>query len=306
MTTFSTGAILVVTSINANGDLMDQTIHFISGLPRSGSTLLSAILRQNPRIHAGMTSPIGPVFNASLTAMGAENEFSVFFKEEQKREILTQIFDAYYKHVEEARGLVFDTNRMWTSRISVLRKLFPDTKVICCVRNPAWIMDSVEQLVRKNAFDVSRIFSNAQERSTVYSRADALLNPHRMIGFAWSALKEAYYSEHSDMLLLVEYDLLASRPAEVLPLIYDFIGEEPFEHDFDDVEYEAENFDTQLLATGLHTVRGKVEFTPRQTILPPDLFKRFQDLVFWHDAQGSKANRIVVKQDPSDEQKSAE
>jgi len=27
--------------------------HFISGLPRSGSTLLAAILRQNLRFHAG-------------------------------------------------------------------------------------------------------------------------------------------------------------------------------------------------------------------------------------------------------------
>lgn len=273
--------------------MMQKTIHFISGLPRSGSTLLSAILRQNPKIHAGMTSPVGPVFNAALTAMGAENEFSVFFKEEQKRDILLGVFDGYYAHVD-APGVVFDTNRMWTSRVAAVRKLFPESKMICCVRNPAWVMDSVERLIRRNAFDVSRIFNNAQERSTVYTRADALLNPHRMIGFAWSALKEAYYSENSDMLLLVDYDLLASRPAEVLPLIYGFIGEEPFDHDFDNVEYEAEDFDTQLLAKGLHTVRGKVELKPRQTILPPDLFKRCQDLIFWHDARGTKAFRIVV------------
>ena len=277
---------------------MQKTIHFISGLPRSGSTLLSAILRQNPKIHAGMTSPVGPVFNAALTAMGAENEFSVFFKEEQKRDILMGVFDGFYKHVD-APGVVFDTNRMWTSRLAAVRKLFPESKMICCVRNPAWVMDSVERLIRKNAFDVSRIFNNAQERSTVYTRADALLNPHRMIGFAWSALKEAYYSENSDMLLLVDYDLLASRPGEVLPLIYGFIGEEPFDHDFDNVEYEAEDFDTQLLAKGLHTVRGKVELKPRQTILPPDLFKRCQDLIFWHDARGTKAFRIVVT--PPDE-----
>ncbi len=279
---------------------MEQTLHFISGLPRSGSTLLAAILRQNPRIHAGMTSPLGPVFTASLTAMGADNEFAAFFEEKQKRDILMGIFDGYYNHVA-ARGLVFDTNRMWTSRIAVLRKLFPASKVICCVRNPAWVMDSVELLVRKNAFDVSRIFSNAQERSTVYTRADALLNPHRMIGFAWSALKEAYYSENSDMMLLVDYDLLAGRPAEVMKLIYEFIGEEVFEHDFDDVEYEAENFDMQLIAKDLHTVRGKVELKPRQTVLPPDLFKRFSDLVFWQDPLGTKAHRIVVNRDTPDQ-----
>ena len=275
---------------------MDQTLHFISGLPRSGSTLLGAILRQNPQFHAAMTSPVGPVFNACLTAMGAENEFSMFFKEEQKRDILMNIFDGFYKHVE-ADGVVFDTNRMWTSRIAALHKLYPESKVICCVRNPAWIMDSVERLVRKNAFDVSRIFTNAQERSTVFSRAEALLNPNRMIGFAWSSLKEAYYSDLSHLLLLVDYDLLAARPAEVLPLIYSFIEEEPFEHDFENVEYEAEDFDSQLIVKGLHTVRGKVELKPRETILPPDLFKRCQDLTFWHDPQGTKAHRIVVSQD---------
>ncbi|MEM5734156.1 sulfotransferase, partial [Shewanella algae] len=37
---------------------MARRFHFISGLPRSGSTLLSAILRQNPRFSAGMSSPV--------------------------------------------------------------------------------------------------------------------------------------------------------------------------------------------------------------------------------------------------------
>jgi sulfotransferase len=282
---------------------VEQKIHFISGLPRSGSTLLSAILRQNPRIHAGMTSPVGPVFNAALSSMGAENEFAVFFKEEQKRDILKGVFNGYYAHVDAQTAdqtVIFDTNRMWTSRMSAVRQLYPDSKMICLVRNPAWVFDSVERLIRKNAFDVSRIFTTPQERSTVYSRAEALLNRNRMIGFAWSALKEAYYSADSDMLLLIDYDIFASRPAETIALLYQFIGEEPFEHDFENVEYEAEDFDTQLIAKGLHTVRGKVEFKPRQTILPPDLFEQFQNMIFWRDARGTKAHRITVVQDEAE------
>lgn len=279
-----------------------RSFHFISGLPRSGSTLLSAILRQNPRFHAGMTSPVGPLFNACLNAMGAENEFAVFFNDDQKRAILKGVFDNYYDHVE-TNEICFDTNRMWTSRMAAVRQLYPDAKMICCVRNPAWVFDSVERLIRKNAFDVSRMFNNPQERSTIFTRADALLHPNRMIGFAWSALKEAYYSADSDMMLLVDYDLLASRPGEVLPLIYQFIGEEPFDHDFENVEYEAEDFDMLMLAKDLHTVKGKVELKPRQTILPPDLFKRFQDLIFWHDATGTAAHRIVIS--PDDDSQSA-
>ena len=45
---------------------MQNGIHFISGLPRAGSTLLAALLRQNPRFHAGMTSPVGAIFNAKI------------------------------------------------------------------------------------------------------------------------------------------------------------------------------------------------------------------------------------------------
>jgi sulfotransferase len=273
-----------------------EKIHFISGLPRSGSTLLAALLRQNRRFHAAMTSPVGPLFNACLTAMGAENEFAVFFKEEQKRAILKAIFSEYYGQLE-GRDVVFDTNRMWTSRLSALRQLFPSAKMICCVRNPAWIMDSIELLIRRNAFDVSRIFVNANERATVYTRAEALLNQNRMIGFAWSALKEAYYGADADAMLLVDYDILASRPKECMALIYQFIGEPYFEHDFENVEYEAHDFDMQLLAPGLHTVRGRVEIKPRTTILPPDLFQRFQQLTFWRDPAGSKAFSIVQKPD---------
>jgi len=271
---------------------MPANLHFISGLPRSGSTLLAAILRQNPRFHAAMTSPVGQVFGAALTAMGAENEFAVFFSEAQKRAILTGIFDGYYAEHNQ-RPVIFDTNRAWTSRLSALRQLYPQTKMIACVRNPAWVMDSIEQLVRRNAFDVSRIFVTPQERATVYARAEALLNQNRMIGFAWSALKEAYYGDDADAMLLVDYDILASRPKECIDLIYNFIGEEPFAHDFDNVTYEAHDFDMQMVAPGLHTVTGKVELKPRRSVLPPDLFKRCQDLIFWNNTADSKAYKIV-------------
>ena len=44
-------------------------IHFISGLPRSGSTLLAALLRQNPRFQVGMSGPLAGLFGALLGQM---------------------------------------------------------------------------------------------------------------------------------------------------------------------------------------------------------------------------------------------
>ena len=246
-----------------------------------------------------MTSPLGPLVSACLNAMGADNEFSGFFNEEQKKVILRGVFDNYYRCLGD-REFTFDTNRMWTSHLALIDQLFPESKLICCVRNPAWVLDSIEHLVRNNALDASRLFGNQAERATVYARAEALLNPSRLVGFAWSSLKEAYYGAHSGKLLFVDYDLLASRPREVLPLIYQFIGTNPFDHDFDHVSYESDQFDNDLLLKGLHRVGGKVELQERRTILPPDLFERCQNLAFWHDPRGTGAHRIVVNKERDD------
>ena len=64
---------------------MRTPIHFISGLPRSGSTLLAALLRQNKRFHAGMSGPLAGMFGALVGEMSARNEFSVFLDDTKRR-----------------------------------------------------------------------------------------------------------------------------------------------------------------------------------------------------------------------------
>jgi sulfotransferase len=161
------------------------------------------------------------------------------------------------------------------------------------VRNVAWIMDSFERLVRRNAFEPSRLFGTADERATVYSRTEALGHRDRVVGFAYSALKEAYYGEHSDHLLLIDFDILTRRPEACLRLVYRFLEESWFDHDVERVEYDEPEFDGRLGAPGLHKVSGPVRFQPRQTVLPPDLFEKFDHLTFWNDPKGSAAWRIA-------------
>ncbi|MEA5518586.1 MAG: sulfotransferase [Limnoraphis robusta] len=274
---------------------LSSPIHFISGLPRAGSTVLAAILRQNPRFHAGMTSPVGGLVNRMLDAMSEENEFSVFLSQDQRRDLILSIFSAYYQQQLAEKKVVFDTNRLWCSKLPLICQLFPEAKVICCVRNVAWVMDSLERLVRRNAFEISRMFRNRAEISTVYSRTEALSQGNRLVGFAYNALKEAFYSEQAERLLLVDYEFLAISPEETLSLIYQFLGEEPFDHDLESIEYEEPEFDRRLRTEGLHTVRSRVEFKARRSILPPDLFERFSQLSFWKDTTHSAAKVIHFK-----------
>jgi sulfotransferase len=274
---------------------MVQKIHFVAGLPRSGSTLLAGLLRQNPRFHAAMTGPVGSLVTTLLNTMSAQNEASVFLDEAKRRTILKAVIQAYYADQAD-KEVVFDTNRLWCARLPLLQALFPGSKVLACVRSVAWVMDSFERLVRRNAFEPSKLFGTADERATVYSRTEALAHRDRVVGFAYSALKEAYYGEHSSSLLLIDYEILTQKPQACLELVYRFLEEPWFEHDFDNVEYDEPEFDQHLGAPGLHRVAGPVRFTPRPTVLPPDLFQRFEALTFWNDATGTAAWRIAREQ----------
>ena len=95
-------------------------LHFISGLPRSGSTLLAGILRQNPRFHAAMTGPVGTLFGVMLNAMGGANETALFLDQAQKQALLRGLFETYYRP-QAGKGVVFDTNRAWCARLPALR-----------------------------------------------------------------------------------------------------------------------------------------------------------------------------------------
>jgi sulfotransferase len=255
-------------------------IHFISGLPRSGSTLLAALLRQNPRFEAGMSGPLATLFGALLGQMSARNEFSVFIDDAKRRRILRGLFDNFY--AECAAEVIFDTNRGWCAWMPAIEQLFPDAKVIACVRELPWVIDSIERLIQRNAFSPSSIF-NYSAGGTVYSRANDTASQDGLVGGPYDALKQAAYGAQRDRLLLVQYETLTTDPAKTMEAIYAFLGEPPFGHDFDNIDYDVTEFDQRAGTPGLHTVARTVRAEPRETVLPPDLFRRFADDAFWRD-----------------------
>ena len=274
-----------------SGGDVPNAIHFISGLPRAGSTLLSALLTQNPRLHAGMSGPVGGFFTSLLGQMSGANEFSVFLDETQKKAILKGVFENYY--AAQRDKVVFDTNRLWCSKMPALADLFPGAKVIACVREVAWIVDSIEGLIQRNAFEMSKIF-NFDAGGTVYSRAEGVSSGNGMVGFALNAVKEAYFGKHTDNLMLLRYETLTTRPAEAIKAVYEFIGEKPFQHDFENVEYDADEFDSRLGTPGLHRVGRRVKAEKRETILPPDIFRRYEGDNFWNDPSFNRRRVRVV------------
>jgi sulfotransferase len=129
----------------------------------------------------------------------------------------------------------------------------------------------------------------------VYQRLEGLAKHDQLVGYAWAALREAFYGEQAASMLVLDYDLLAQAPHKVLPLIYDFIGEPAYQHDFEHVEYDAVDFDLQLGVPGLHKVQPKVQFTARRPVIPPDLFDKYAQMSFWNDPSGSAAHVITAQ-----------
>jgi sulfotransferase len=275
--------------------LSTSNVHLISGLPRAGSTLLSAILRQNPRFSAAITSPVCSLFSAVLPRMSGSAEFASFFSDERRYRVLQAIFGSYH-HAEPARPaqVVFDTNRSWTARMGLVDKLFPKARVICCVRDLPWVIDSVEQMVRRNPAHVSNMFNNKTVRN-VYGRVDNLMDSDNgLIGLAWSSLREAWFGEHASKLILLRYESLTQAPAQTMERLYQALGEAPFAHDFEDVAYNEEGFDQRFGMPGLHTVKRRVAFAERQTVLPPDIFCKYVDSNFWLNEKLNAKGVLVV------------
>ena len=67
-----------------------------------------------------------------------------------------------------------------------LSQLFPQARVICCVRDLSWIMDSIERLVRKNAFELSGMFG-FEPGNTVFNRINRIASGDGMVGYALDA-----------------------------------------------------------------------------------------------------------------------
>jgi sulfotransferase len=256
---------------------MLETIHFISGLPRSGSTLLASILRQNPRFHAQMSGPVEHIYTSVLGAMSGRNDFSVFITEDHRKRVLRGIFETYYADIAGDK-VIFDTNRNWPNRLPGLVQLFPDAKIICCVRDLVAILNSFEHLVKKNPFEVSR-FVGFDPEISVYARIERLMDSRTgPVGKALCALREGYASENRSKLLLVDYDELIAHSEKVVSNIYKFINEPLFQHDMANLQYEEKEFDTRIGLPGMHTVRSKIGFEMKnqELILPKDIVEKYR------------------------------
>ena len=268
-----------------------KSYYFISGLPRSGSTLLSGILKQNPDFYADIASPVqGIVTNTVDFMTGCENNLNL--TEDRRKNILLSIFEGYYKHLETP--VIFDNSRGWTKNTTLLQELFPTTKILCCVRDIPWIINSFELINKKNPFYTSTLVKE-ECKDNVFSRSDAMMDKNGgIIAGPWIALQEGF-AMNPEMIYFVEYNNLCKNPEKEMKTIYEFLEKPYYSHDFENVEYSNENFDKSCNLKDLHTVKRKVEYNPPRCILPPEIVQKYNEMnmEFWKE--GHKIDVDIIE-----------
>jgi sulfotransferase len=269
---------------------LNKNFYFMSGLPRSGSTLLSSILNQNPRFYSGPSSPV------VATMIGLENHFSndeLFLgypKPQQAKEIIASVLPQYYSDRQEP--VIFDKNRSWTVRMNYIPGYFDiQPKVICPVRDTAEILTSFISMMRRNPYEVNGKINFIDEMLvknnislTDDNRCEFIASPNGILGQSVEGLRKALMEGHDNSIHLVEYRDLVNNPKETVEKIYEFLGEELFEHNFNKLDNINRENDAQIYGfSDMHDVRPKLESVSKnpEDILSSEILKKCKDTEFW-------------------------
>lgn len=100
-----------------------KKLFFLSGLARSGSTLLGSILNQHPQIHVTPTSPVLDLICKVDTTLNSLQDQYTFPALEMSVNVVRSIMDSAYQHIE--KPIVFDKHRGWPRNLGVAQSMFP-------------------------------------------------------------------------------------------------------------------------------------------------------------------------------------
>jgi len=267
----------------------------MAGLPRSGSTLLSSILNQNPKFYSGPSSPVlGAMFAVEQDFMGNEL-YHGYPKPDQVREIIGSIPHHFYSDVQQP--VVFDKNRAWTARVPYIEGYIGEqAKILVPVRRIDEILTSILTMIHRNPFQEGQPRINFVDEQLIkndipindLNRCMYLINDGGIVYESLNAIMMGFQQNVRDKMHFVDYNDLVDNPEKIMEDIYDFLGEEFYGHDFESISNIHREDD--LLTYGLsdmHQVRSKVKKTspPPASILPEEIIDIYEQnkrrLEFW-------------------------
>jgi sulfotransferase len=266
---------------------VSKEFYFLSGFFRSGNTLLSSILNQNPDIYSSPLSPVPQhmwdlnesVSNTEQVLRNADMTGSL--------NILSNLLKNYYEHID--KPIIFDREKSWGEPrvLSLLKQhINPNPKIVYTVRPVVEVLTStivifgnkIDQNMKNDNWIIKPYVSMAENRCDYLMRSGGPIDSNLM------AIAELIKPENKDVFHIVEYDDLLASPQKTMNGIYDFINTPHFDHDFNNIiKIEKDNDEAVGLPANLHKIRpilSKNSFSPDK-ILPQKIIDRYSNMEFW-------------------------
>lgn len=257
---------------------INKTFYFLSGLPRSGSTVLAAILNQNDKIYVTPTSPLLDQLIENQNIWHSLPSVKDNPIPDQLTNITRRLIKAMYSHIPQ--NIIIDKNRGWGKNMPASTILFEKKiKMIATTRDLPSIMASWLTLLRNNPRNnLDREIM--QKGYTVNDDNRMLFMWNEMVRDCMESLSQAK-QDASDRLLLIGYDELINDPRNILKQITDFLQLPTYDYDFDNITSLTKDDDLSAWGLdGMHTVRSKLHKISKdpQTVLGKTLYDRFVEL----------------------------
>lgn len=210
-------------------------IHFITGLPRSGASLISAILKQNPSIHTEISSSLADILktvNLNWQNFPSAPSDSLH---PAKLGVLSGILKGYYQHTD--KPIILDHNKEWVSMIPLLESILNEQiRILVCVRNPAEILTSFERSRKENPLYFTEIDQILKQSTSIAARAFFYAGPDGILGRAHRNINDAIIMGYLDRMLFIDYSRFCNSPKSQTKRIYDFLKLPIYEHDVENIE----------------------------------------------------------------------
>lgn len=265
---------------------MSKTYHFMAGLPRAGSTLLKSLLNQNPDIHTEPVSPILELMYYTDEYFTISEQYLAYPKPKSAYNLVSKVIDNFYFDTEEP--VVIDHCRAWSNNIERIKTyITPNPKIICPVRDVAEILTSFITMIHRNSDEVSFIDEHLIERgypTTDDNRCHYLMSKEGIVEQALWAQSQAFIrGDHKKYMLFVEYDDLMNSPQQTMDRIYEFLGMDSFQHNFNSISNTNRETEHQWNLKDMHHVRSKLEKRSRkpEDVLSREVLNKYNNLEYW-------------------------
>ena len=248
---------------------MGKQYYFLAGLHRSGNTVLSAILNQNPKIYVSPISPL-PEYMWRCNLQDYEDAI-INPRKKSAKYMISNMIKNYYEDID--KPVIFDRSKAWTNpdNVDMIKDYIDDQpKIIFTIRPLTEIIVSMIN-INKNGLlkDMNLNNYNFNKSMSINDNiAEHLLNGtmYMTSQFATMSLLDP---EKVKFIYLVKYEDIVSNPEETLNGIYSFLNETTYQHDFENIERKEFELDIDAgLSSDLHKIRKKIS----PSILNPHSF----------------------------------